>query len=770
MTVSRGVSSSGNSDYPSIEVSPPPCPDDYALWQIVCQHLPVRGVMSLARTSCAWYYHLTHDSFVWSLERFRPLYPLLCEQIEKEEETDRARWLQVKKVFTRAIAAIPENIRRGHCVLLELWPARKNFSCLKVDDDFEYATQGDHVLFRSNRADWQVLGKHEALIDRLTIRFPYLYSHCKQGVLKIWDLRKMVLHVEIDCCEQFRLCGSKNSPEAYVLKKPNDLPHGVVQKWDIASRRPVLSYKCPLETQCFDFHNTTLWIASSKGELLRASHSSLGHYDRYESFESITSFCIQDDLLIVLSEEDIKDIEDPTNGSNASELKVTNLIDGRSEKRSLPTGIQWKDDAGDQQSVGGIFIHLEIPGGGGPYGTGHLYMVDPVQLAIIRIFKNSKRYPYFEAPQTLYDSLTSFNIQGITLKSLCCYDKSEGMLKEIDLFGTRTIDMLPVEIDSNLKIIEQISATWKLGKKFDVSFLQNQLSETASKMLADICQTYHGKQEICLTGIARLKMLLYFNLFLHAIHCGEKIDTQLIKDLDPDIADVLWEECKNAWNQHHMQISTEQLMEDLCGNGDFPTRMQKEELLSNLSGWLKSAWTNSWASLPELGFYFQEDYEVLGISVLKLYDHAESSRELGDDFLKQAILRIGGLQSGGFPPLLKPIAGWQRVAALPQDEQWVWVNAVRNELEILVSCFSGESEIFTSYREEALHCLRAIDEENLSSAAILSDFMHSPERGVGVFVSRVNTLIAIWNESVNEYCEEQKKQFVAQLKEELAQL
>ena len=679
MSVVRCVSFSGTPDYPIFrtpEEESPPQPDDYPLWQIVCQTLPVRAVMSLARTSCAWYHHLTHDSFVWSLEPFRPLYPLLCEQIEKEKETDRARWLQVKKVFTRTIAAIPENIRQGRCVLLELWPAGRDFNCVKVDDGFEYATRGHELLFRPNsRSIWQVFGKHETLIDRLTIRFPYLYSHGEKGVLKIWDLRKMVLHFEIDCCEQFRLCGSKNSPEAYVLKKPNDLSHGVVQKWDIASGRPVLSYKCPLETQCFDFHNTTLWIASSTGELLRASHSSLGHYDRYESFESITNFRIQDDLLIVLLERDI----------NASELKVTNLIDGRSEKRTLPKGIQWKDDAGDQQSVGGVFIHLEIPGGRGPYSPGHLYMVDPVQFAITRIFKNPKRYPYVPSPQTLYDCITSFNIQGIILKSLCCYDKSDGMLKEIDLFGARTIDMLPVEIDSNLKIIEQISAAWKLGKKFDVSFLQNQLSETASEILADLCQTYHGKQEICSTGIARLKMLLYFNLFLHAIHCGEKIDTKLIEDLDPDIADVLWEECKNAWNQQHMQISTEQLMEDLCGNGDFPTQMQKEELLSNLSGWLKSAWTDPWAPIPELGLHFQEDYEVLGISVLKLYDHAESSRELGENSLKQTVLRIGGLQSGGFPPLLKPIAGYQLLANLSQEEQWVWVHTVRNELEILVS-------------------------------------------------------------------------------------
>ncbi len=770
MSVTKYTSFSERPDYPvvltPIEESPPPHPDHYSLWQIVCQYLPVDDVMSLARTSSAWYHHLTHDSFIWSLERFRPLHPLLCAQIEKEEETDRARWLQIKKLFTRRVAAIPQNIRWGRCVLLDLWSVGKNFNCVKIDGDFEYATQGGQLSFRSNRSIWQDFGAHEALIDRLTIRFPYLYSHCEKGVLKVWDLRKMGLHFEIDCCEQFRLCGSKDSPEVYVLKKPNDLSHGVVQKWEIASRRPVLSYKCPLETQSFDFHNTTLWIASSKGELLRASQSLPGHYDLYESLENITNFCIQEDLLIVLSEKNIKDIEDMTKIPQMSELKVTNLVDGRSKKRALPKGIKWKDYEGDQQSVGGIFIHLEAQDGRRSYG--YLHMVDPVQLRITRIFKDPKRCPNFQSPQPIYDCITSFNIQRPPFRSVCFYDRSKGMLKDIDLMGSRTIKMLPGEIDSNLKIIEQISAAWKLGKKFDVISLQDQLSERAWEFLADLCQMHHGKPDICLTGIARLKTFLYFNLFLDAIHCREKIDTQLIQDLDPEITDLLWAQCERTWNRD-VQSSNEQLMEDLCGNGPFPTAMQKEDMLFDLSEWVGFIWMTPWASIPELGFHCQEDYEVLGISVLQLHRLVnERCNQLGGS-LTEVLLKVGGLQSGGFPPLLKPIAGWQRVAALPQDEQWVWVNAVRNELEILVSCFSGESEIFTSYREEALHCLRAIDEENLSSAAILSDFMHSPERGVGVFVSRVNTLIAIWNESVNEYCEEQKKQFVAQLKEELAE-
>ena len=481
----------------------------------------------------------------------------------------------------------------------------------------------------------------------------------------------MALHLELDYCEQFRLRGSKDSPEVYVLNKPEGLSHGVVQKWDIASKRPVLSYKCPLETQYFDFYNTTLWIASSKGELLRANHLSLGHYDLYESFERITNFCIQDDLLIVLSEKDNKDIEEVMESRNASELKVTNLVDGRSKKEALPTGIKWKDYEGDQQSVGAVFIHLETQDHWWykPFGSGYLYMVDPIQLAIMRIFKNPKRCANFASPQPNYDELISFNVQRRS-KSLCFYDKSKEMLKEIDLLGARTIDLLPGEIDSNLKIIQQICAAWKLGKKFDVLSLQNQLSEKAQDVLAALCQTYHGKQEICLAGITRLKMLFYFDLFLNAIHHREKIDTQLIEDLDPYVVDLLWNDCKRAWNDEPIQISNEQLMEDLCGIGDFPIPMQKEELLFDLSEWLTSAWTSPWASIPALDLHFQEDYEVLGIPVLKLYRLVNSLCMAERCSFKEALLKLGGLQSVDFPPFLKPIVGSQLLSDLPQEAQW----------------------------------------------------------------------------------------------------
>ena len=123
--------------------------------------------MSLARTSCAWYHHITHDSFIWSLEPFRATHPFLCGQIEKEEETDRARWLQIKKLFTRRVAEIPENIRFGRCTQLgvwPVWPVGTGFNCLKVADDVEYATRGSQLMLRINTSDtcnWYLFGAHD---------------------------------------------------------------------------------------------------------------------------------------------------------------------------------------------------------------------------------------------------------------------------------------------------------------------------------------------------------------------------------------------------------------------------------------------------------------------------------------------------------------------------------------------------------------------------------------------------------------------------------
>ena len=307
----------------SAKIPAPGLPDD--ILSLICRRLSLRGLISFACTSKGMRNAIYGNSLIWK-HFWQMLYPTnpqtqLPHAIPVVPQTHSLFKQEMRQQFQ-------ENRTMGTYTCTSWPPLPLDGTCFQWHEGRVYLAESDGNIcvweqqknagnLMGNKSIRSLIGNGNQ-IQCLEIHAPFLCSHAKDGVLKIWDLETSGSIFKIENCEKFKI----HNGEIYALifkeqsieSKGRDTFNYTVKErrmihgWDLATGKKLQRKKFPELIVDFDFYGDHIIAATADKKIKKYSLDRKGNatevgeipLSNLSKVSSIDRLKIEEDRLVIV--------------------------------------------------------------------------------------------------------------------------------------------------------------------------------------------------------------------------------------------------------------------------------------------------------------------------------------------------------------------------------------------------------------------------------------------------------------------------------------